>query len=219
MDRFRLRGEHAVILRGRSSTVLRSAIIVAVAVAVPALAGCEAGTNAPTYQWHPPTPGAHAVLPSGASGQLAIRNVFVLGAPPDTYLTRGSSAGLFLAISNTGPADRLVSISAPGAAASVRLPRNGVEIRRNKAVYLTGPAPRLVLADITRRLVGGQAVRMILTFRNAGSVTLTVPVMSRAQDYTTFSPAPVIPTATPAKPSASASPGASSAAPSPSATS
>jgi copper(I)-binding protein len=208
-----------VILHGRSLTVLRRAIIVAVAAIVPALAGCEAGTNAPVEQWHQPTAGASAVLPSGHSGQLAIRNVFVLGAPPDTSLAAGSSAGLFLALVNTGPADRLISVSAPGTASSVTLPPGGVTVRRNQAVLLQGPVPQVILTSISRSLGGGEAIQVILNFQNAGSVTLSVPVMPKAQYYETYSAAPVIPTATPTKPkatsgSATATP---SATPSPSA--
>jgi copper(I)-binding protein len=217
-----------VILHGRSSTMLRRSIIVAVAAAVPALAGCEAGANAPTQQWHQPTAGASVSIASGSAGQIAISNVFVLGAQRDTPLPAGSTAGMYLALVNTGPRDRLVSISAPGTAASVRLPANGITLPKDQSVLLTGPAPRVVLDSLTRGLVGGQDIRLIMNFQNAGSVTLTVPVMPRAQYYATFSPAPAIPTLTPtpkksgsanASPSSSASVTATpSATPSPSAT-
>ena len=207
-----------MILHGRSSTALRRAVILAVAAVVPALAGCEAGTNAPVDQWHQPTPGASAVIPSGSAGQLTINNVFVLGAPPDTALAPGSSAGLFLALVNTGPRDRLISVFAPGAARSVTLPGNGVQIRRDQAVLLTGPVPRLILAGITRTLSGGQFIRVILNFQNAGSVALAVPVMPKAQYYATFSPAPATPTATPTTSKGKSGSASPSATPSPSPT-
>jgi copper(I)-binding protein len=195
-----------VILHGRSSTGLRRAVIAGAAALVPVLAGCEAGNNAPTDQWHQPTPGASTVLPSGTTGQLAIQNVFALGAAGGRSLPAGSSAGLFLALVNTGPADRLVSASAPGTASSVRLPGNGVRVQRDQAVLLTGPAPRLILDQLTHRLTPGVDIRITLNFQNAGSVTLSVPVMPRVDYYATFSPAPAIPTATP---KVSASPKAS----------
>ena len=197
-----------MILHGRSSTVLRRAVIVGAAALVPVLTGCEAGNNAPTSQWHQPTSGASTVLPSGTAGQLAIQNVFALGAAGDRALPAGSSAGLYLALVNTGPADRLVSASAPGTASSVRLPGNGVRLQRDQAVLFTGPAPRLILDHLTRRLMAGVDIRVTLNFQNAGSVTLSVPVMPRVDYYATFSPAPAIPTATPkasAKPKASGS--------------
>jgi len=197
-----------VILHGRSSAVLRRAVIVGAAALVPVLAGCEAGNDAPTSQWHQPTAGASAVLPSGTAGQLAIQNVFALGAAGDRSLPAGSAAGLYLALVNTGPADRLVSASAPGTASSVRLPGSGTRLPRNQAVLFTGPAPRLILDHLTRRLMAGVDIRVTLNFQNAGSVTLSVPVMPRVDYYATFSPAPAIPTTTPkasAQPKASGS--------------
>jgi copper(I)-binding protein len=198
-----------VIVHGRSSSVLRRAFIVAVAALVPAVAGCEAGANAPTLQWHPPTGGASATLTSGSTGQIAIRNVFVLGAPVASSLPAGHSAGMFLALVNTGPRDRLLSISAPGTATSVRLPKHGIVLPDDESVLLTGPVPRVILDNLTRSLGGGEAIPVVLNFQNAGSVTLQVPVMPKSQYYGSFSPAPVTPTATPTRSrraSASASP-------------
>jgi hypothetical protein len=63
-------------------------------------------------------------------------------------------------------------------------------------VLLTGPAPKVVLTDLTRPLTGGSFIKVVLTFQNAGRVELSVPVMPRAQYYSTFSPAPA-PSATP----------------------
>ncbi len=174
----------------------RRLCIAAIAALIPVLAGCEAGANAPTQRWHQPTDGAAAVLHG-----ISIRNVFVLGAPVNTRLAAGTSTGLFLALANTGSPDRLLSISAPGTATSVRLPAGGpVPLASNSAVLLTGPQPRVVLTGLVRPLPGGSFINVIMKFQNAGSVTLSVPVMPRAQYYTTFSPAP---TATPT-PSASA---------------
>jgi copper(I)-binding protein len=197
------RGEHTVILHGRSSTVLRRALIAGVAALVPVLAGCEAGNDAPVLQWHQTTTGASTVINSGASGQIAIRNVFVLGSAGNGSLPAGRSAGLFLALVNTGSPDQLIGVSAPGTATSVKLPANGVRLERDQSVLLTGPAPSVVLDGLTHRLTGGQNVRVTLHFLNAGSVTLFVPVVPRTASYATFSPAPATPKAKP-KPTATA---------------
>jgi copper(I)-binding protein len=174
---------------------LRRVCAIAAAALIPAVAGCEAGANAPVLQWHPPTGGASASIPaSGAPGFIAIRNVFVLGAPPASTLPAGSSAGVFLALVNTGPKDRLVSISAPGTATSVRLPKGGVTVAEDQIALLTGPVPTVILDGLTHSLPGGTDVQMVLTFQNAGSVTLAVPIMPKAQYYATFSPAPASPT-------------------------
>ena len=184
----------------------RRLCIAAVAALIPALAGCEAGTNAPTQQWHQPTDGAETILHG-----IAIRNVFVLGAGPDSALAAGKSAGLFLALVDSGSPDRLLSISAPGTAKSVRLPGGKpVPVSGESPVLLTGPRPEVVLSGLVRALPGGTFIRVIMNFENAGSVTLSVPVMSRAHHYSTFSAPPTpAPTArrTSGRP-ATASPGA-----------
>jgi hypothetical protein len=170
----------------RRATLPRRLFIAAAAVLVPALAGCEAGTNAPTQQWHAPTDGAGTV----AHG-IAIRNVFVLGAPVNAALAAGKSAGLFFALVNSGSPDRLLSISAPGTATSVRLPGGGpVSLVQDRPVLLTGPQPGVVLTGLRRSLPGGSFIRVIMNVQNAGSVPLSVPVVPQAQYYSTFSPAP-----------------------------
>jgi copper(I)-binding protein len=173
------------VIRSSHRSAGRRLLVLAIAALIPALAGCEAGNNAPTQEWHNPTDGAGTVLDN-----ISIRNVFVLGAPIGTTIRAGHSAGVFLALINNGSADKLVSISAPGTARSVTLPGDGVSLASQQAVFLTGPAPKVILQDLTRPLTGGSSVRLVLTFRNAASVSLTVPVMPRAQYYSTFSPAP-----------------------------
>jgi copper(I)-binding protein len=170
--------------------VLRRACAVAAVALIPVLAGCEAGSDAPVLHWHPPTNGASATIVTGR-GEIAIRNAFILGAaPPSVTLPAGSSASMFVGLVNTGPRDRLVKVSAPGSATSVTLPAGGVLLERDHSALLTGPAPELVLTGLTRSLVSGSYVRVLLTFQRAGTVTLTLPVIDRADSYATFSPAP-----------------------------
>lgn len=193
----------------------RRLLVLAIAALIPALAGCEAGSNAPTQEWHQPTDGTGTV-----HNDIAIRNVFVLGAAIGSTIKAGGSAGVFLALINNGPADKLVKISAPGTAKSVTLPGGSVSLASQKAVLLTGPAPKVVLEGLIRPLTGGSSVRLVLTFQNASSVSMGVPVMPRAQYYSTFSPPSPAPSPTPstkgkhksatATPSASPSPSASS---------
>lgn len=187
----------------------RRLLVLAIAALIPVLAGCEAGNNAPTQEWHQPTDGTGTV-----HNKISIRNVFVLGAAIGSTIKVGGSAGVFLALINDGSADKLVKISAPGTAKSVTLPGGSVSLASQKAVLLTGPAPKVVLEDLTRPITGGSSVRLVLTFLNASSVSMTVPVMPRAQYYSTFSPPSPSPspttksrhTSATATPSASASP-------------
>jgi len=193
-------------------------ILIAVAVAViPMIAGCEAGASPPSLNWHQPTDGTYHAI-----GNITISNAFVLGAPIGASLPVGQNAGLFLGLVNIGTPDRLLSVSAPGVAQSVRLPGSQVTLATQHAVLLTGPAPSVVLEHLLRPLAGGSVITITLTFAVAGTVTLKVPVMPRAQFYTTLLPAPT-PTAASPKPSTpTATPGSSaspstSASPSPSA--
>jgi copper(I)-binding protein len=203
------------VIRSSRRPAGRRLLVLAIAALIPALAGCEAGNNAPTQEWHQPTDGTGTV-----HNDIAIRNVFVLGAAIGSTIKAGGSAGVFLALINNGPADKLVKISAPGTAKSVTLPGGSVSLASQKAVLLTGPAPKVVLEGLIRPLTGGSSVRLVLTFQNASSVSMAVPVMPRAQYYSTFSPPSPTPSPTPttkgkhksatATPSASPSPSASS---------
>jgi copper(I)-binding protein len=198
-----------VIRSRRGARSLRGLVALTAVGLIPATAGCEAGFNAPTQQWHQPTPGASAVL----NNTLRINNVFVLGPSPGSTLPRGASAGLFLALANDGAPDRLISITAPGAATSVRLPAGGVSLGRDQSLFFTGPTPRVLLQGLTRTLNGGQFIRVNMSFANAGYVSLLVPVMPRSAYYGTYSPAPLFlhPSVTPSplvSPSPSATPSA-----------
>jgi copper(I)-binding protein len=181
-------------LTGLRSAVRRSFVLktaVTAAAAIPLLAGCEAGLNAPVLHWHSPTPGTSVSIPAATGpGFIGIRNVFVLGAPLDASLPAGSSAGVFLALVNTGARDRLVSVSAPGTATSVTLPAGGVTLERDGTEFLTGPEPEVVLTGLTHTLANGGNIRLVLTFQNAGSVRVSVPVQAMASEFATYSPAP-----------------------------
>ena len=186
---------------------LRGVLIVAATALIPVIAGCEAGNNAPTQEWHQPTAGASAVV----SNTMRINNVFVLGPTPGFVLPAGASAGMFLGLHNNGAPDRLVSISAPGSAARIQVPIGGINVGHQQSLLLTGPQPRVLLRGLTRSLHGGQYVRVNMDFQSAGHVTLLVPVMPRAAFYATYSPAPRLflrpnPTLTPAAPTPTPSP-------------
>jgi copper(I)-binding protein len=170
----------------------RLAVVVTAACLTAGLTACEAGSDAPTLtEYHPANDGANVV----AHG-IKINNGFVLGAPIGSTVAVGQNAAAFLALYNTGRADRLVSATAPGIAASVQLPPGGVVVPSMQGVHLTGPAPQIVLTNLMHPLQGGGTIPLVLHFMNAGDVRLTLPVVPRAGYYTTFSPAPS-PTPTP----------------------
>jgi copper(I)-binding protein len=184
----------------------RRLLLGAIAVLVPALAGCEAGYNAPTLEFHPASNGV-SIIQNG----ITLDNVFVLGAPVGSALPPGGRAGVFLSIQAQN-GDRLVSVSAPGAASSVKLSGGPVNLPAQTLVDLSGPVPEMVLTGLLSPLSGGQTVQLTLVFAVAGAFTLTVPVFPHAYDYATYSPPP-IPRPTPAaKPRTQASGSASASA-------
>lgn len=174
-----------MVRSSRGGRAQRRILVAVAAVLIPLIAGCEAGSNAPSLHWHQPTGGS-----SAGAGGITINNVFVLGAPIGSELKRGQNAGLFLALTNTGSADRLVSISAPGVAKTVVLLGGQVALNSNHSVLLAGLPPAVVLEDLVRPLSGGSVVTIHLLFANAGTVTMQVPVMPKTSYFDTLSPPP-----------------------------
>jgi len=164
----------------------------ALAVLAPALAGCEAGYNAPTLEYHPAAFGAYAT-----KNGVSISNAFVLGPSPSGPEVAGGRAGVFLAITSQN-GDKLVSASAPGTATSVKILGGPVSVPAVGSADLTGPVPRVVLNGLASPLQGGTLVKLNLTFAEAGTIAMTVPVQPKAYEYATFSPPPT-PSPAPAK--------------------
>jgi copper(I)-binding protein len=160
----------------------------AIVALIPVLAGCEAGLNAPTSNFHPAANGAYHT-----QGDVTINNAFVLGGPLNQSLPAGSDAGLFLAIYSTG-GDQLQSVSAPGYAASVKLVDGPVNIPASTSVNLFSPSPEIVLTDLSKALPAGGTIDLTLTFAKAGQIPIDVPVQPQAFSYATYdqpaSPAP-----------------------------
>jgi copper(I)-binding protein len=165
----------------------------ALALLMPAIAGCEAGNGAPTLEFHAASAGAQTIV-----NGIRITNVFVLGAPSGATLPAGSSASLFMSLFNDGAnADTLVSASAAGAS-GVTLDGGTVPLPSETPVNLTGPTPSAVLTNLSKPLASGGYVKVVLQFKNAGPVTLQVPVEPQSYDWATYSPAPSAPASAPA---------------------
>jgi copper(I)-binding protein len=169
----------------------RRLVVGAIAILVPALAGCEAGLNAPTLQFHQASEGYSTTF-----NGITIDNVFVLGPALNSTLPVGGQASVFLSLLAQDN-DRLTSVAAPGYALRVSLTSGPVTLIANNLVDLSGPTPHIVLNGLTSPLNAGQTVKLTLNFANAGSVTFDVPVEPNAYDYSTYSPPPPTPTATP----------------------
>jgi hypothetical protein len=162
----------------------RRLLVGAIALLVPALAGCEAGLNAPTLEFHPASAGVSTTV-----NGINLDNVFVLGPPLNSTLPVGGQAGVFLSLYAQN-SDRLESVSAPGTASSAQLLSGPVTLNPYTLVNLSGPAPEIVLNGLTTPLNGGETITLQLRFANAGPVTLMVPVQPAAESFATYSPPP-----------------------------
>jgi copper(I)-binding protein len=181
------------VVRSSGKTVAKGLLIGAVALLISGIAGCEAGNNAPTLEFHPVPGGVYTT-----AGEISINDAFVLGAPLGDTVPAGSSASLFLSLYNGGSGDdTLVGASAPGYASSVQITNSTVSLPASAEVNMTGPEPSLVLSGLTKPLSNGQAIPLTLDFEHEGPVTLQVPVQAQASYYTTYSTPPASPTATP----------------------
>jgi copper(I)-binding protein len=175
-----------VIRRSSRRTVARRTLIGALVLLLPVIAGCEAGTGAPTLEFHQASAGTTAVF-----NGIKISDAFVLGAPAGSSVPPGSSASMFLSLYNGGSGDdQLTSASAPGSAASVQLSGGTVALPGGSLVDLSGPEPKVVLSNLTKSLGGGEAIPVTLDFQRAGSVTLEVPVEPQSDYFSTYSPPP-----------------------------
>ena len=175
------------------------------ALLVPAVAGCEAGSGAPTLEFHAASAGAQTIF-----NGISITNAFVLGAPTGSTVPSGSSASLFVSLYNGGSgSDTLVSATAPGSAGSISLSGGSVALPADAApVNLTGPSPQVVLENLTKPLTGGSTIPVTFNFQHAGTVTLQVPVEPQSYYWATYSPPAATPT-TAATPTATATPSTS----------
>jgi copper(I)-binding protein len=162
----------------------RRMLLGALAVLAPALAGCEAGYNAPTLEYHQAAFGAYA-----SKHGVSISNAFVLGPSPSGPEVAGGRAGVFLAITSQD-GDKLVSASAPGTATAVQIAGGSVRVPPAVPVDLTGPVPQMVMTGLANPLQGGELVKLNLTFAEAGTIAMTVPVQPKAYEYATYSPPP-----------------------------
>ena len=178
----------------------RRLLLGAIALLVPVLAGCEAGFNAPTVDFHPASNGTSVVV-----NGIKVDDAFVLGPAVGSSLPAGGQAGVFLSLSAEN-GDRLVSADAPGSANSVTLTNGPVTLPAGAVADMSGPAPQIVLNGLTSPLSGGETVHLVLTFSTAGAVPLQLPVEPAAYEYTTYSPPPAPTPAVTGSASASASP-------------
>ncbi|MEU5867219.1 MULTISPECIES: copper chaperone PCu(A)C [unclassified Nonomuraea] len=185
-------------------TSRRWIVVAAAFLAAPVLAGCGAGFDANTNKPYAPNE-AVALIDQGAYGTRGIHipQAFILGPDSGAQLAWRGSAPIYLNILNTAnAADTLQAVSA-GSVGAVKV-ATPIQLPPNQLVNTGKPQPQLMLEGISTSLRGGESIRLDLQFANAGTVSLTVPVVTRSREFKDY---PAAPNATPAPtPSASATP-------------
>lgn len=179
------------MIRSSRGRLMRRVMIGGVALLAPILAGCEAGNGAPVLEFHPAANGA-----AGSTDSLTVSDAFILGGSNGQPLPAGGSASMFLSIYNGGSAaDKLLGVDTAGAAKSVQLTGGTIPIPAQEMTDLEGPQPKVVLRGLSKKLMAGTTVEVLLSFQNSGSVELSVPVEARDSYYSTFSPPAPTPSA------------------------
>ncbi|WP_067174623.1 hypothetical protein [Microtetraspora niveoalba] len=175
-----------------SSTSRRRAIAVAALLAVaPALAACGAGFDANVNVPYAPTEAGVHITGSGVDmdyghNGVKIAQAFVLGPESGAQIAAGGSAPLYLTMVNTnsGPDALTAIIPDGGQATSVRIP-NAFQLAPDTLVK----SPNTTVEGLKQRLLGGETLKLTLKFKNAGDVTMSVPVIPRSREFATLPPA------------------------------
>ncbi|MEV0967044.1 copper chaperone PCu(A)C [Microtetraspora glauca] len=176
-----------------SSTSRRRVIaIAALLAAAPALAACGAGFDANTNIPYAPTEAGVHMVGDGADRDyghngVKIAQAFILGPDSGGQIAAGGSAPLYLSLVNTNTAADALTAIVPdsGQADSVRIP-GAFQLSPNTLAKSTGTT----VEGLKQTLLGGESVKLTLRFKNAGDVTMSVPVIPRSREFATLPPAP-----------------------------
>ncbi|WP_460308420.1 copper chaperone PCu(A)C [Actinocorallia aurea] len=137
----------------------------------------------------------------GQVGQIDLRDVFVLGGDDGAELPAGSNVPVYLTMVNhpaggevdntsgtTAQADVLQSVTS-SAAQSSEIVGGTIPLPAGQDVRV-GPGAKIILKGVKAPLPSGGNIELTFTFAKAGTGTLSVPVQSRQETLTTYSPAP-----------------------------
>ncbi|WP_433419670.1 copper chaperone PCu(A)C [Microtetraspora malaysiensis] len=175
-----------------SSTSRRRAIAVAALLAVaPALAACGAGFDANVNVPYAPTEAGVHISGTGVDSEyghngVKISQAFILGPEAGAQIAAGGSAPLYLTMVNTNPAADALTAIVPddGQATSVRIP-NAFQLSPDTLAK----SSNTTVEGLKQKLLGGETVKLTLKFKNAGDVTMNVPVIPRSREFATLPPA------------------------------
>jgi len=159
-------------------------LLVSALLAAPLLAGCGTGQVSQTAVQQSSVDGAQ-----GTIGPIAVRNAMIVYPEGgQRFYPRGSNAPLSLTVANTGTSEDELAGVASDVAGAVRI--EGQQALRGQGT-LNAIAPsgatgaggslgrgqvRIVLTGLTEDVRPGKTVRVRLLFRQAGELTMDIPV-------------------------------------------
>ncbi len=164
----------------------KSAGLVLVAGSVLLLSGCGAtGPDAPTRNIKQVSDGVEA-----NSGSVAVRDIVIVAQPT------GGAAIVGTFINEAATTDALTGITVNGVAATLSAP--SFPLLQNKPVIFSGDTANATGSVATLSAAPGTRVPVVVTFKNAASVTLSAIVRAKADYFSgvgsgklvTASPAP-----------------------------
>jgi copper(I)-binding protein len=165
--------------------------VAALLAAAPALAACGAGFDANTNKPYAPTESSVLIDGNGSEATygkngVTISQAFILGPDSGGQIPSGGSAPLYLTILNTTNTVDTLSAIVPNEqqATSVKTP-SPIQLTPNTPAK----TPQVTVEGLKQSLRGGESVQLTLNFQNAGSISLTVPVVTRSREFSTLPPA------------------------------
>lgn len=154
----------------------RPATVVAILISAAVLSGCGTGLQAQNYKPYTPVEGVNVNV--GGSTGMAIRNLHVEAPAEGSEFEAGATAYVTGGLINAADRDDALvgAFSAASQGGGILLDGKPVEelpIRAGAAAPFTWA---LQLEGLTKALSGAEYIDVTLVFRNAGRVTVTIPV-------------------------------------------
>ena len=165
---------------------LRAAIVGVALFSPVALSACSAGQVTQTATQERDKVGAMAQV-----GDITLRQVNLAYPPTESY-DAGDDVELTMAVVNTGDeADTLVSVEGEGfGSAEISATTTGtaaaasdeIELPPDATVFVGDDGMTITLTDLDESVTVGQHLSLVLTFENAGEVTVLATVATPAEE-------------------------------------
>jgi periplasmic copper chaperone A len=125
-----------------------------------------------------------SIAAKGWAGELAV----IEGYAPKSLTPTASSASVYFTVSNSGPADRIISVSTPAAASAMIHESkivdgvasmdmlDGIDIPEGGMVAMKQGGLHVMLMGLKAPLKEGETLSLDVTFEKAGVLKVQVPV-------------------------------------------